>query len=59
MEWRALASKQGKVLTPQLTIQQDTPEVAVDGAGLSCPDSRVVAEEEREENGFKSEAPSE
>jgi hypothetical protein len=33
-------------LTPQETTKQDTPDVGTDGAGLSCPGSSVVADEE-------------
>ena len=30
-------------LTPQETTSQDAPDMGVDGAGLSCPGSNVVA----------------
>jgi hypothetical protein len=31
-------------LSPQETINQDTPDMGLDGAGLSCPGSSEVAE---------------
>ena len=33
-------------LTPQETTNQDTPDMETDGAGLSCPGSSVVADED-------------
>jgi len=35
-------------LSPQETTNQDTPDMGDDGAGLSCPGSSVVAENESE-----------
>ena len=34
-------------LTPQETTNHDAPDMGEDGAGLSCPGSSMVAEEER------------
>ncbi len=33
-------------LNPQETTKQDPPDMGLDGASLSCPGSRVVAEED-------------
>jgi len=35
-------------LTPQETTNQDAPDMGADGAGLSCPGSSVVADEDDE-----------
>ena len=33
-------------VTPQETTIQDPPDMGPDGAGLSCPGSRVIAEDD-------------
>ena len=40
-------------LTQQETTKRDTLEVGVDGAGLSCPGSSVVADEDAEIRNFR------
>ena len=42
------ASPTSDNLTPQETTNQANLEVGADGAGLSCPGSRVEAEEDEE-----------
>jgi hypothetical protein len=39
-------------LTPQETTTQDAPDMGLEGAGLSCPGSSVVADEDDGKKGF-------
>ena len=45
---RTSADPTSDKLTPQETTNEDSSEVAGDGAGLSCPGSSVVAESARD-----------